>query len=147
MNHISGFVIARCETCGQKNRVTVSTTKAKCGACSMLLPIREPHQEQTESKQAMQNEELLAKITTVVAIPLTVVVLIWTLLITITAFGGGQAPFFFIDFGGANVLRGLVWLIIVDPIVLTVAYWIYMLAMLPVAAIIVLVTKTKNKVK
>jgi hypothetical protein len=29
----------------------------------------------------------------------------------------------------------LLWLIIVDPIVLTVAYWIFMLIMLPIGAL------------
>lgn len=48
-----------------------------------------------------------------------------------TAFIGGQAPFFFLEFDGVNPIRGLLWLIIVDPIVLTVAYWIFMLIMLP----------------
>ena len=46
-------------------------------------------------------------------------------------FIGGQAPFFFLDFDGFNLIRGLFWLIIVDPIVLTVAYWIFMLLTLP----------------
>ena len=50
---------------------------------------------------------------------------------TLTAFIGGQAPFFFLEFDGFNLIRGLFWLIIVDPIVLTVAYWIFMLLMLP----------------
>ena len=67
----------------------------------------------------------------IVGIPLGILLLIWTVWITITAFIGGQAPFFFLDFDGFNLIRGLFWLIIVDPIVLTVAYWIYMLLMLP----------------
>ena len=67
----------------------------------------------------------------IVGIPLGILLLIWTVWITITAFIGGQAPFFFLDFDGFNLIRGLFWLIIVDPIVLTVAYWIFMLLMLP----------------
>ena len=67
----------------------------------------------------------------IVGIPLGILLLIWTVRITITAFIGGQAPFFFLDFDGFNLIRGLFWLIIVDPIVLTVAYWIFMLLMLP----------------
>jgi hypothetical protein len=67
----------------------------------------------------------------IVGIPLGILLLIWTVWITITAFIGGQAPFFFLEFDGFNLIRGLFWLIIVDPIVLTVAYWIFMLLMLP----------------
>gem|GEM_PF-611706 len=139
VNRIQDSNTMVCKSCGQKNRVTVTTTKANCGACSMPLSLRKTDQEKIE-----QNEDLLAKITTGIAIPVALALLIWTLLITITAFTGGQAPFFFIDFDGTNVIRGLVWLIVVDPIVLTVAYWIFMLAMLPVAAIILLVSKMKK---
>ena len=67
----------------------------------------------------------------IVGIPLGILLMIWTAWITVTAFIGGQAPFFFLDFDGFNLIRGLFWLIIVDPIVLTVAYWIFMLLMLP----------------
>jgi hypothetical protein len=62
----------------------------------------------------------------IVGIPLGILLLIWTVWITITAFIGGQAPLFFLEFDGFNLIRGLFWLIIVDPIVLTVAYWIFM---------------------
>jgi len=54
---------------------------------------------------------------------------------TLTAFIGDQAPFFFLNFDGFNLIRGLFWLIIVDPIVLTVAYWIFMLLMLPLVGL------------
>jgi hypothetical protein len=67
----------------------------------------------------------------IVGIPLGIALMIWTAWITVTAFIGGQAPFFFLEFDGFNLIRGLFWLIIVDPIVLTVAYWIFMLLMLP----------------
>ena len=70
-----------------------------------------------------------------VAVPLAVVLAIWTIWISITAFIGGQAPWFFVDFSGVNVIRGILWLIIVDPIVVTVAYWIFMLVLLPVVAL------------
>jgi len=77
-------------------------------------------------RQIEQNEDLLAKITTGVAIPVALALLIWTLLITVTAFTGGQAPFFLLTLTEPTLFRGLVWLIVVDPIVLTVAYWIFM---------------------
>jgi hypothetical protein len=70
-----------------------------------------------------------------VALPLAVVLTIWTIWITVTAFIGGQAPWFFIDFVGVNPIRGFLWLVIVDPIVVTVAYWIFMLVLLPVIAL------------
>jgi len=68
----------------------------------------------------------------IIGIPLGTLLMIWTAWITLTAFIGGQAPFFFMDFEGFDLIRGLFWLIIIDPIVLTVAYWIFMLIMLPV---------------
>jgi hypothetical protein len=71
----------------------------------------------------------------VLGIPLGILLAIWTLWITVTAFIGGQAPFFFIYFDGFSLFRGLLWLIIVDPIVLTVAYWIFMLIMFPIGAL------------
>ena len=70
-----------------------------------------------------------------VAVPLAVVLAIWTIWISITAFLGGQAPWFFVDFSGVNLVRGFLWLVIVDPIVVTVAYWIFMLVLLPVIAL------------
>jgi len=42
------------------------------------------------------------------------------------------------------LIRGLLWLIVVDPIVLTVAYWIYMLIMLPVMGLIVLTSRREK---
>ncbi len=68
----------------------------------------------------------------VVGIPLAAVFGIWLLWITWTAFAGGQAPLFPIEFTGASIGRGLLWVFIIDPIVATVAYWIFMLLMLPV---------------
>ena len=73
-------------------------------------------------------------VTYAVGIPLAIVLGIWTIWITVTAFIGGQAPFFFIEFTGFSLLRGLFWLIIVDPLVLTLAYWIFMLIMMPIGA-------------
>ena len=77
----------------------------------------------------------LNAVSLVIGIPLAIVLAIWAGWITVTAFVGGQAPYFFIDFEGVNLFRGLIWLIIVDPLVLTVAYWIFMLIMLPIGAL------------
>lgn len=77
----------------------------------------------------------LNAVSLIFGIPLAIVLFIWAGWITVTAFIGGQAPFFFIDFEGVNPIRGFFWLIIVDPLVLTVAYWIFMLVMLPIGAL------------
>ncbi len=77
----------------------------------------------------------LNAVSLIVGIPLAIVLFIWAGWITVTAFVGGQAPFFFVDFEGVNPIRGLFWLIIVDPLVLTVAYWVFMLVMLPIGAL------------
>ena len=77
----------------------------------------------------------LNAVSLMVGIPLAIVLLIWAGWITVTAFVGGQAPFFFVDVEGVNPIRGLFWLIIVDPLVLTVAYWVFMLVMLPIGAL------------
>lgn len=77
----------------------------------------------------------LNAVSLIFGIPLAIALFIWAGWITVTAFIGGQAPFFFIDFEGVNPIRGLFWLIIVDPLVLTVAYWIFMLVMLPIGAL------------
>jgi hypothetical protein len=45
---------------------------------------------------------------------------------------GGQAPYFPVTFDGPSIGRGLIWLIVIDAIVVTVAYWIFMLVMVPV---------------
>jgi hypothetical protein len=71
----------------------------------------------------------------VVGIPVSIALIVWTAWITLTAFAGGQAPWFFINFTGFNPFRGLLWLVVVEPIVLTVAYWIFLLVMLPVVAL------------
>jgi hypothetical protein len=77
----------------------------------------------------------LNAVSLIVGIPLAIVLTIWAGWITVTAFIGGQAPYFFVDFDGVNPIRGLFWLIIVDPLVLTVAYWVFMLVMLPIGAL------------
>lgn len=68
----------------------------------------------------------------IVGIPLAIVFGIWMAWITWTAFFGGQAPYFPYEFTDVSIGRGLLWLFIIDPIVVTVAYWIFMLVMLPV---------------
>ncbi len=83
----------------------------------------------------------------VLGIPLALVLGIWTIWITITAFIGGQAPFFF-AFTGFSLIRGLFWLFIVDPIVVTLAYWAFVLIMLPVTALVAaLASATEGKAR
>ncbi len=87
----------------------------------------------------------LNAVSLVIGIPLAIVLAIWAGWITVTAFVGGQAPFFFVDFEGVNPIRGLFWLIIVDPLVLTVAYWIFMLVMLPIGALAAGIGKASDR--
>jgi len=56
-------------------------------------------------------ERNLNVVAIVIGIPLAALLLIWATWITVTAFVGGQAPFFFIDFDGFSLLRGLFWLV------------------------------------
>ena len=94
------------------------------------------------SSQADRN---LNAVSLIVGIPLAIVLFIWAGWITVTAFVGGQAPFFFVDFEGVNPIRGLFWLIIVDPLVLTVAYWVFMLVMLPIGALAAGIGKSTDR--
>jgi membrane protein YdbS with pleckstrin-like domain len=92
-----------------------------------------------------RSDRVISVVSVVLGVPLALVLLVWTGWITVTAFVGGQAPFFFMEFTGFSLLRGLFWLIIIDPLVLTVAYWIFMLVMLPVGALASLATKSKGE--
>jgi hypothetical protein len=60
---------------------------------------------------------------------------LWLFCITWTAFFGGQAFWFPYEFSGTNLARGLFWLILVDPIVATIGYWIAMLVLMPLIGI------------
>jgi len=79
-----------------------------------------------------RGERFTNTISAIIGIPLAAVFGLWMVWITWTAFAGGQAPLFPIEFDGASIGRGLLWLFIIDPIVATVAYWIFMLVMIPV---------------
>jgi len=92
-------------------------------------------------------EERTSPIMYIIGIPVAIVLVVWTGWITVTAFVGGQAPFFFMDFDGFSLIRGLLWLFIVDPIVLTAAYWIFMLIMLPIIGISAGVDAMRNRNK
>lgn len=60
---------------------------------------------------------------------------VWCVMLTWTAFFGGRAPLSPWEFTGFSIGRGLLWLFILDPIVLTVVYWGFMLLMLPLIAL------------
>jgi hypothetical protein len=51
---------------------------------------------------------------------------------TIIAFLGGNLPFVGWHLDG-GLVTGFLWLMLVDPIVMTICYWAYMLLMLPIA--------------
>jgi len=82
-----------------------------------------------------RGERFSSTLTAVIGIPLGIIFGAWMAWITWTAFAGGQAPYFPYEFTGVSIGRGLAWLIFIDPIVVTVAYWVFMLVMLPVIAI------------
>jgi hypothetical protein len=57
----------------------------------------------------------------VVGLIFGLVVAIWSVICTWIAFAGGQMPILPVHFTGVNLLRGGVWLFIVDPIVVGIA--------------------------
>lgn len=91
-----------------------------------------------------RDEKAVSTVMAIVGIPLAILLVIWAGWITVTAFIGGQAPFFFVDFDGLSIVRGLLWLVIVDPIVLMVAYWLFMLIMLPIAGVAAGITSRRG---
>jgi hypothetical protein len=54
---------------------------------------------------------------------------------TIVAFIGGTLPLFGITLRG-GIISGLFWMFVIDPIVLTIIYWISMVVVLPIQLII-----------
>lgn len=83
-----------------------------------------------------RGERASTAVVAIFGIPLAITFGIWLAWITWTAFAGGQAPFFPYEFTDVSIGRGLLWLFIIDPIVATVAYWGFMLVMLPVIALV-----------
>ena len=84
-------------------------------------------------------------VVTAVSVILAVSFGVWITWVTVTAFIGGQAPFFPIEFSGFNLVRGLLWLFIADPIITTVAYWVFMLILLPLVGLVAGVSKIQEK--
>lgn len=62
------------------------------------------------------------------------VVFIFNAWCTIIAFIGGTIPIIGLDLSG-GLFSGLIWLFIVDPIVMTVIYWVGMVFFTPLSAI------------
>lgn len=71
-----------------------------------------------------------------IVIPVAIVFGLWLLIITWTAFFGGKAPLFPYEFTTVNIIRGLLWLIIVDPILVTIGYWAALIIVLPIAGLV-----------
>jgi hypothetical protein len=82
----------------------------------------------------------------VIGIPLAILAAIWISWVTVTAFVGGQAPLFFVDFQGVNPLRGILWLVFADSLVATLAYWVFMLIMVPITILVGLATKKRGHI-
>lgn len=72
-----------------------------------------------------------------IAFILTLLVGLWSIWLLWAAFFGGivWVPFGSLIFEDVNIVRGLFWLFIGEPILLTVAYWLFMLIMLPISLI------------
>lgn len=68
--------------------------------------------------------------------PVAVIFGLWLLAITWTAFVGGQAPLFPYEFTNVNIIRGLLWLMVIDPILLTVGYWVLLIIALPIVGLV-----------
>ncbi|MSO48262.1 MAG: hypothetical protein EXQ67_09320 [Thermoleophilia bacterium] len=90
-------------------------------------------------------EDGASAVVTAVSVILAVSFGVWLTWITITAFIGGQALFFPIEFSGFSLVRGFLWLFIADPIITTIAYWIFMLILLPLVGLIAGVSKIQEK--
>lgn len=71
-----------------------------------------------------------------IVIPIAIAFGLWLLMVTWTAFFGGKAPLFPYEFTNVNIIRGLLWLIIVDPILVTIGYWAALIIVLPIAGLV-----------
>jgi len=69
---------------------------------------------------------------------------IWTIWCTWVAFVGGSLPLVGWELDG-GIVFGLFWLFIVDPFVVTVAYWVSMLIALPLIALSELVSGDRTR--
>lgn len=72
---------------------------------------------------------LAARIITYLGVAGAIVLSIW---MTFVAFFGGTMPIIGLETKG-GLIPGLVWLFIVDPIVITICYWLTMIVAVPVA--------------
>lgn len=81
-------------------------------------------------------EDRAERVVQFIVIPLAVVFGLWLLAITWTAFFGGQAPLFPYEFTNVNIIRGLLWLIVIDPILLTIGYWAVLILVLPIVGLV-----------
>jgi hypothetical protein len=79
----------------------------------------------------MENGEmpLPARLVTYVGIAAAIVLSFWT---TIIAFVGGTMPIIGWETDG-GLVTGVVWLMFVDPILMTVCYWATMIVAVPLA--------------
>jgi hypothetical protein len=54
---------------------------------------------------------------------------------TIIAFIGGRIPIFGFEMRG-GIISGLIWVFILDPIIMTIMYWISMIIVLPIGLLV-----------
>ena len=79
-----------------------------------------------------QEPHPLVKALTFIIIGLFAIYGLWA---TVVAFVGGTLPIIGIRLPG-GLLSGLLWLFVADPILMTVGYWIGLVIVLPVQALI-----------
>jgi hypothetical protein len=72
---------------------------------------------------------LPARLVTYLGIAAAIVLSFWT---TVIAFVGGTMPIIGWETDG-GLVTGLVWLMFVDPILMTVCYWVTMIVAVPLA--------------
>lgn len=77
------------------------------------------------------------KIATVIGFTISAFIGLWSLWLTWCAFFGGQVWIIFgtWNFEGVDIIRGLLFLFIGEPIIFTIAYWVGFLITIPIVAL------------
>lgn len=88
----------------------------------------------------------MEKIAAVLGFTISGLIGLWSLWLTWCAFFGGQVWIIFgwWNFEGVDIIRGLLFLFIGEPIIFTIAYWIGLLISIPIVALAALFSKAKN---
>ena len=89
----------------------------------------------------------MEKIATVIGFTISGLIGLWSLWLTWCAFFGGSVWVIFgwWQFEGVDIIRGLLFLFIGEPIIFTIAYWVGLLITMPILLVINLFNKNSNK--